>query len=152
MPQTPTRLPRGIRNNNPGNLNFAHQPGAVLEPAGPGITPRFARFPTPEAGLDALRDQLCRYILRDGIDTVAGIISKWAPPTENNTAAYIRGVAHALGVEPDATLGLPTPGLIAGLMRAIIRFENGQNPYGSLVDQVAATLPPAPPRGTARAS
>ena len=136
--------PRGIRNNNPGNLNFAHQPGAVLEPAGPGITPRFARFPTAEAGLEALRDQLCRYITRDGIDTVAGIISKWAPPTENDTAAYIRGVAHSLGVEPATRLGQPTPRLISGLMNAIIRFENGQNPYGSLILQVAELLPPSP--------
>ena len=126
--------PRGIRNNNPGNLNFVHQPGAVLEP---GPNARFARFPTAEAGLAALRDQLRRYILRDGIDTVAGIIGKWAPPTENNTAAYIRGVAHALGVEPDTRLGPPSPRLLTGLMNAIIRFENGQNPYGPLVARVA---------------
>ena len=132
--------PRGIRNNNPGNLNFAHQAGAVLEP---GPNARFARFPTAEAGLEALRDQLTRYIVRDGIDTVTGIISKWAPPTENNTAAYIRGVAHALGAEPDDKLGQPNPKLIAGLMSAIIRFENGQNPYGSLVTQVASDLPPS---------
>ena len=133
--------PRGIRNNNPGNLNFAHQPCAVLEPARPGITPRFARFSTPEDGLTALRDQLCRYILKDGIDTVMSIISKWAPPTENDTAAYIQGVAHSLNVEPDAQLGQPTPHLISGLMNAIIRFENGQNPYGRLVEQVAASSP-----------
>lgn len=133
--------PRGIRNNNPGNLNFAHQAGAVLEP---GPNARFARFPTAEAGLEALRDQLTRYIVRDGIDTVAGIISKWAPPSENNTAAYIRGVAHALGAEPDDRLGQPNPKLIAGLMSAIIRFENGQNPYGSLVTQVANEMPPIP--------
>ena len=130
--------PRGIRNNNPGNLNFAHQPCAVLEP---GPNARFARFSTPEDGLAALRDQLCRYILKDGIDTVMSIISKWAPPTENDTAAYIQGVAHSLNVEPDAQLGQPTPHLISGLMNAIIRFENGQNPYGRLVEQVAASSP-----------
>ncbi|WP_077396398.1 structural protein P5 [Bombella intestini] len=131
--------PRGIRNNNPGNLNFAHQAGAVLEP---GPNARFARFPTAEAGLEALRDQLTRYIVRDGIDTVAGIISKWAPPTENNTAAYIRGVAHALGTEPDDRLGQPNPRLIESMMNAIILFENGQNPYGDLVTQVANEMPP----------
>ncbi|MBA5726898.1 structural protein P5 [Bombella mellum] len=125
---------RGIRNNNPGNLNYVGQAGAVLEP---GPNARFARFPTAEAGLAALRDQLRRYILRDGIDTVAGIIGKWAPPSENNTAAYIRGVAHALGVEPDTRLGPPSPRLLTGLMNAIIRFENGQNPYGPLVARVA---------------
>lgn len=140
MAQTPApaRPPRGIRNNNPGNLNFVHQKGAILEP---GPNARFARFPTPEAGLAALRDQLCRYITRDGIDTVSGIISKWAPPSENNTTAYIRGVAHSLNVEPDTNLGAPTPRLLTSLMNAIIRFENGQNPYGPLVAQVASDLP-----------
>lgn len=135
MPQTP----RGIRNNNPGNLNFVGQSGATLEP---GPNARFARFPTPEEGLEALRDQLCRYIYRDGVDTVAGIICKWAPPSENDTTAYIRGVAHSLGVEPDTRLGIPTPRLIGGLMNAIIRFENGQNPYGGLVLQVAELCRP----------
>ena len=138
--------PRGIRNNNPGNLNFAHQPGAVLEP---GPNARFARFPTAEAGLAALRDQLCRYITRDSIDTVAGIISKWAPPTENDTAAYIRGVAHSLGIEPNTRLGQPTPRLLTGLMNAIIRFENGQNPYGSLVTRVAENIPSSAGHGAA---
>ncbi|MPV99245.1 structural protein P5 [Bombella apis] len=141
MPQTPTRPPRGIRNNNPGNLNFAHQPGAVLEPAGPGITPRFARFPTSEAGLMALRDQLCRYMVRDRLDTVACIISQWAPPAENDTRRYIDTVAQALGVTPDTVLGPPTATLLASLMEAIIHYENGQNPYGRLVAQVAAALP-----------
>ena len=134
-----TLPPRGIRNNNPGNLNFAHQKGAVLEP---GPNARFARFPTPEAGLAALRDQLRLYIVRDGIDTVTGIISKWAPPNENATASYIRAVCRFMCVGPDAKLGPPTPKLLTSLMNAIIRFENGQNPYGSLVAQVAANLPP----------
>ena len=131
-------IPRGIRNNNPGNLNFAGQKGAVLEP---GPNARFARFPTPEAGLEALRNQLCRYIVRDGIDTVAGIIGKWAPPCENDTAAYIRSVARSLNVTSDAKLGPPTPALLAKLMNAIIRFENGQNPYGPLVARIAGQSP-----------
>ncbi len=152
MAQTPTRLPRGIRNNNPGNLNFAHQPGAVLEPAGPGITPRFARFPTPEAGLDALRDQLCLFMNRDRLRTVNAIIAKWAPPNENDTSAYAQFVARKMGVKASADLGPATSSLIGKMMTAITEYENGQNPYGSLVDQVAATLPPAPSQGTARAS
>lgn len=130
--------PRGIRNNNPGNLNFAHQTGAVLEP---GPNARFARFPTAEAGLAALRDQLLLYNRRDGLDTVADIISKWAPATENNTASYIRGVAHALGVRPFQALGPFAPTVLTGLMKAIIQFENGENPYGDLVAKVAGSMP-----------
>ncbi|MUG90127.1 structural protein P5 [Bombella sp. ESL0385] len=126
---------RGIRNNNPGNLDFVGQAGAHLEQ---GVHPRFAAFNTPEAGLIALRGQLLRYNQHDGLDTVKDIISKWAPPTENDTAAYINGVSHALGVTPDQKLGPFTPQLVAGLMRAIIFIENGKNPYGPLVDKVAA--------------
>lgn len=44
-------LPRGIRNNNPGNLNFAGQRGASLE-GGPGG--RFATFDTMDEGVAAL--------------------------------------------------------------------------------------------------
>lgn len=125
---------RGIRNNNPGNLNYVGQAGAHKEPGPHG---RFAVFATPEAGLMALRGQLLRYNQRDGLDTVKEIINKWAPPTENDTASYIEGVSHALGVTPDQKLGPFTPHLVAGLMRAIILIENGKNPYGSLVDKVA---------------
>lgn len=125
---------RGIRNNNPGNLNYVGQAGAHKEPGPHG---RFAVFATPEAGLMALRGQLLRYNQRDGLDTVKEIISKWAPPTENDTASYIEGVSHALGVTLDQKLGPFTPHLVAGLMRAIILMENGKNPYGSMVDKVA---------------
>ena len=78
---------RGIRNNNPGNLNYVGQAGTHLEK---GVHPRFAVFATPEAGLMALRGQLLRYNQRDGLDTAKGIISKWAPPTENDTPATLK--------------------------------------------------------------
>lgn len=135
--------PRGIRNNNPGNLNFVHQPGAVLEPTPlNGTAPRFAKFPTAQTGLSALADQLLRYNTR-GIDTVTGVISMWAPPTENNTKAYIQSVAKSIGVNPDDHLGKFSSKILSGLMHAIIRFENGQDPYGQTVDTIAASKIPA---------
>lgn len=126
-----TTVPRGIRNNNPGNLNFAHQTGAVLEP---GPNARFAKFRTPSAGIAALKEQLLRY-QSEGISSVRGFISKWAPPNENDTTAYIQAVSQAMGVTPDAKISLNSPGLLAGLMNAIIKFENGINPYRHLVAQ-----------------
>ena len=138
MAQTSARPPRGIRNNNPGNLNFAHQKGAVLEP---GPNARFARFPTPEAGLDALRDQLCLFMGRDKLRTVDAIIAKWAPPNENDTSAYAQFVAKKIGVKASAALGPATPPLIGKMMAAITEYENGQNPYGPLIAQVASNLP-----------
>lgn len=125
--------PRGIRNNNPGNLNYVGQAGAHIEPGPHG---RFAVFQTPQDGLRALRDQLIRYQQR-GIDSVTAIISKWAPPSDDNdTSAYISTVAARMGVTANAPLGPLTPSRLATLMRAIIQVENGQDPYGPLIERV----------------
>lgn len=124
--------PRGIRNNNPGNLQFAGQAGATLE-SHPQA--RFARFRTPEEGLAALSRQLQLYGQR-GINTTRAIIEKYAPPKENNTASYIRSVSGALGVGAGDVLDTSDPRVLQNLMGAIIRIENGRNPYSS--EQIAA--------------
>lgn len=113
--------PRGIRNNNPGNLNFVGQVGASLEEH---ANPRFARFGTMAEGLAALANQLRIYQSR-GVDTVQGIISKFAPAHENNTAAYIASVAKALGVGAGAKLNLSDPAVMSQLIRAITSIEVG---------------------------
>lgn len=118
-------LKRGERNNNPGNLNFAKQAGAVLE--GPGG--RFARFETAFDGLRALSRQLMLYAGR-GINSVDKIISTWAPASDNNnTAAYIQSVSKRLGVSPQAALNMSDPQTMAALMNSIIHHENGRSIY-----------------------
>lgn len=118
-------LPRGLRNNNPGNLNYAGQAGATRE-GGPGG--RFAVFGNAQAGLNALANQLDIYRQR-GINTVQGIIGKWAPPSENNTGAYINRVAQSLGVGAGDKINLGDPAVMSRIMSAIIQHENGRNPY-----------------------
>ncbi|MXV36340.1 structural protein P5 [Saccharibacter sp. EH611] len=136
-------LPRGIRNNNPGNLNYVGQAGAHKE-AGPNG--RFAVFATPEDGLRALRDQLVRYVERDRVNTMAGIIAKWAPPTDgNDTSAYAATVAARVGLGAKQRFNALTPDQLTALMHAIIRVENGQDPYGPLVEQVAREATASPP-------
>jgi len=122
-----TQQPRGIRNNNPGNLNYVGQAGATRE-AGPNG--RFAVFQSAEAGLQELAHQLRRYAQR-GINSVRAIISKFAPPSENNTQAYISSVSKRLGVDANASLDLSDPRMVQGLMDAIIKVENGRNPYSA---------------------
>ncbi|MFL9943738.1 hypothetical protein [Paraburkholderia graminis] len=124
--------PRGIRNNNPGNLNFVGQDGATKEG---GANGRFAVFQTAEAGLHALADQLRRYGTR-GINSVRAIISKFAPASENNTQAYIGSVSKGLGIGADSALDLNDPRVVQSLMGAIIKVENGKNPYSA--EQIAA--------------
>jgi len=132
-------LKRGERNNNPGNLNYAGQAGAMLERSGG----RFAKFQSAYDGLRAMARQLMLYARR-GINSVEGIISTWAPSSENNTGAYVNAISSRLGVDPKAALNLQNPQVLSQLMNGIIHHENGRNIYSSeLVSRAAygATSP-----------
>lgn len=146
-PVPPSRSPRGERNNNPGNLIKGSSPweGEVS-----GADTRFASFATPEHGIRALGKNLLTYQDKHGIDTVEGIISRWAPASENDTRAYVSTVAKAVGVAPDAKIDLHDAKTLTGITKAIIGFENGRQPYtdqqislGLAAAQGTATLPPA---------
>ena len=127
-------LKRGERNNNPGNLNFAGQAGAMLEGSGG----RFAKFQSAYDGLRAMARQLMLYAKR-GINSVEGIISTWAPSSENNTGAYVNSISSRLGVDPKAALNLQNPQVLSQLMNGIIHHENGRNIYSSeLVNRAAS--------------
>lgn len=113
--------PRGIRNNNPGNIRWdgsTQWRGMVAaDPAG------FVIFDTPENGIRAMSRILDSYGRR-GVITLESIISTWAPTAENNTGAYIDHLAGILGIMPGDTVQ-DRAGLIAG----IIKHENGVQPY-----------------------
>lgn len=148
-PATPAsgnpRDPRGIRNNNPGNINYVGQTGATRES---GPNGRFAVFQTAEQGLSALANQL-RLYARRGINTVRDIIAKWAPPGENNTQAYIARVSKSLGVSATQSIDVNDPRIMQGLMNAIIRVENGKNPYSAEQLAAASGVPAAGAAGRA---
>jgi hypothetical protein len=130
---------RGIRNNNPGNIEFDPrndwQGQAGLEQ---GVAhPRFARFDSAESGIRALARLLINYRSKEGqpdvggpgIDTVREIISRWAPGNENDTEAYIRAVARAVGVGDHEPVDIRDPQTLTGMVTAIITHENASNPY-----------------------
>lgn len=129
-------LPRGIRNNNPGNL----RPGSSWQ----GIVGQdggYLVFDKPENGIRALGKNLLTYFRVHQLDTVRGIISRWAPPQgrdpvtgkaySQDTESYIADVARALGVAPDARIDVPAR--LDQLVPAIIKHENGQQPYSAAV-------------------
>lgn len=119
---------RGVRNNNPGNLEASSSNPWVGQTGSDG---RFAKFETPEHGIRALGRNLISY-QRQGIDTVGEIINRWAPPSDNNdTAAYIKAVCAQLGVTANQPLDASNPDTLQALCAAIIKHENGSQPYST---------------------
>lgn len=123
-------LARGIRNNNPGNIDFnpANKWQGQLN-VDKRIEPRFCRFDTPENGIRALGKLLQTYQSKYGLSTVEGIIGRWAPSVENNTGAYVRAVQETIGSIPSATITLKDPRTLMLMIKAIIRHENSNYEY-----------------------
>lgn len=111
--------------HNPGNLRmFGDAPTVERFRRGLSIG-RFARFSSDEEGLRALAQQLLLYGGR-GLDTVEGIVGRYAPASENDVPAYVKDVTKRLGVGMQAHLNLKDPETLANLMGAMIRHEQGR--------------------------
>ena len=117
--------PRGIRNNNPGNIRRTQ---IAWRGEVPGADKDFETFSTPEYGIRAMGKLLQNYA-DEGINTITKIINRYAPTNENDTGAYVRAVALHTGFEPDQPLNLREAPILHALVVAIIIHENGTNPY-----------------------
>ena len=122
------QLPRGIRNNNPGNIRHGSN-WQGLNPNSRNIDPAFCVFTSSVYGIRALAKVLINYKKIHGLNTVRQIISRYAPPNENQTTAYIQSVAKQLEVAPDAVIDIEERGILTVFIKAIIRMENGIQPY-----------------------
>ena len=87
--------PRGIRNNNPGNIRHGAKWQGLKENSR-DLDPAFCVFKNPIYGIRALAKGLLNYKKLYGLNTVRSIISRYAPPNENQTLAYIQSVAKPL--------------------------------------------------------
>ena len=115
-------LSRGIRNNNPGNLNFAGQKVATLE-SGPNA--RFASFPTMLEGIAALDRQVMLYLKR-GKNTIDQIIDIYAPSSDgNNTSSYKSYLSQYTGLGVKEKIDGSNFELMRKLIQGIINHENG---------------------------
>lgn len=115
--------PRGIRNNNPGNLNFAGQAGATKEG---GENGRFAVFESMRDGISALYKQIQLYFSR-GVNTIESVVNKYAPADDNNNVqAYIKQLVGATGKQADEKLSGEDTETVFKLIRGIINHENGK--------------------------
>lgn len=110
-----------VKRNNAGNLRSW---GNAPQSGG------FAKFNSALQGISAAAGNLAAYS-RHGWNTVNSIISHWAPPGENDTAAYIKDVASRLHVGANQALNLSDPRVMQDILSAIFRHEQGFNPYSS---------------------
>lgn len=122
-PETPPlKAPVGIRNNNPANIRF--NPAVSWQgQAGEGEG-GFAKFTSMVMGIRAAAKLLLTYFNKHGLNTITKIISRWAPPNENNTSEYVKTVCALTGYFENQELA-PTKLVLYALLRAIFRVENG---------------------------
>ena len=119
-------LPRGIRNNNPLNIRRSKDQWKGMRMQ--QTDPSFCQFESLEWGWRAAFWLLTRtYYHKYRLFTIRAIISKWAPPCENKTEAYIRNVCRLTGIGPDEPIGIPSdqPARWIALGRAMAIQENG---------------------------
>ncbi len=130
-------LSRGIRNNNPGNLNFAGQKGATLE-SGPNA--RFASFPTTLEGIAALDRQVMLYLKR-GKNTIDQIIDIYAPSSDgNNTSSYKSYLSQYTGLGVKEKIDGSNFEVMKKLIQGIINHENGAAAKAVSVEDVIRAM------------
>lgn len=106
-------MPAPLRNNNPG----AMMPGG-----------RLAQYPDMQTGIQQMDSNLASYG-KQGVNTLAGVISKWAPSNENDTQAYIQDVSQRLGIKPDQPIDLSNPAVRHIVSTGIMLHENGPQAF-----------------------
>lgn len=116
----------GVRGNNWGNLR---------NPGGSG----FQSFASSQDGLNAMASQLWRYQNDPrwgGAKSLRNIIGTYAPAGDNNDVpAYIADVSRRSGISPDAVPDANDPRVLAPLLSAMARHEQGRD---APAEQVAA--------------
>lgn len=122
MPQNP---PRGERNNNPCNIeDFGIPWDGIVGHDGPYLI-----FKTPEKGIRAGARDVHTKWAKHQLRNVASIITTYAPPSENDTIAYIAAICKELGVGPHEPLNLDIPQNLQKFVTAVIRHECGRVAY-----------------------
>lgn len=118
--------------NNPGNIRLA------------GSSSSFMSYPNIDTGIKAISDNLLTYQDRHGINTIRGIIGRWSPPSENQTATLIDHASQVTGFSPDEPIDLHNPAIRAKVTEAIIRQEQGHLPSGIDASRISGDIGGAP--------
>lgn len=123
-------LPRGIRNNNPGNIRTnagkSQQPfdGAIPIAQNTDANKAFMQFENPWYGIRAAARVMLNYQKNYGLSTLRQMITRYAPPAENDTEGYIKYVCSRLGVTDSEFYNVSDWTKLAALKRLMVLREN----------------------------
>lgn len=123
--------PRAVRLNNPCNLrrsSIVWMGHAAEQP-----DPEFVAFKSPEWGFRAAFKTLRTYQTKYGLRSVEQMITRWAPPSENPTAAYVRRVAVAMGVGMKDPVDLTNVELAVSMLAEMSLVEAGGRYWSTAV-------------------
>jgi hypothetical protein len=111
---------RGERNNNLLNIRQANQNwnGEI------GDDGEFVQFEDTTSGLGAADKLLNNYNELYGINTVNGIINRFAPPNENDTSNYAGFVSDQTGYGLDVPLDIANPIIRANILSSMAKMES----------------------------
>ncbi len=136
---------RGIRNNNPLNLSYVPGQQGVT-----GSDGRFGQYGSMADGVAAAERQLLRYQAQ-GTDTIAKMITRWAPANENETGSYITQVSKWTGIDAGAKVDMRDPLTAQKIIGAMARRESGGVNANEVQMGVGLALGGVPPPAIARA-
>jgi hypothetical protein len=126
-----SKLSRGYRNRNPGNIRLTSMKWkGEIE----GTDKSFKTFSTMAYGYRAIFALLREYITK-GYDTIEKIISRYAPPVENVTSSYIADVERRTGIHRETKLSFVGITKIKKIVAAISYVENGIEADESEIDE-----------------
>lgn len=117
------RLPRGLRNNNPGNIRLSKDKWKGLREK--QEDPDFFQFVSIEWGYRALMRILQNYRRNHGLQTMGDFINRWAPYTENDTGGYVRKVCREMEVPSTYIPDVDDKATMCAFAAAISLVENG---------------------------
>ena len=103
----------GTNQFNVGNLRPSGQSTGFQQPS------------SYEEGIKAMDENLKTYGTKHKINTLRGAISRWAPPSENDTENYIKFVAEKTGLKPDQEIDLSNPAVRHVISGPMMLMEKG---------------------------
>lgn len=118
-------LPRGMRNNNPGNIKIQ---GFNWKGRIPSLDNRdkvMEAFIEYRWGVRAMIVDL-RTKIKRGLNTIEKIIQVYAPTSENDTNAYIKQVVKKSGYKKDLVIPVDDKAILKGIVQAMAFHENGR--------------------------